>query len=77
MDRILSGRLNDWLLLVAAIVSSMVIFVSLEKVAKSFLVPLAVVAIALIVAKVAFGVSPEHLWHESIHLIRRLGASFS
>ena len=77
MDGILSGRLNDWLLLVAAIVASMVIFASLEKVAKSLLVPLAIVAIALIVAKVAFGVTPEHLWYESIHLIRRLGGSFS
>jgi hypothetical protein len=72
MDGILSGRLNDWLLLVAAIVASMVIFASLEKVAKSLLVPFVIVAIALIVAKAAFGITPEHLWYETMHMIRRL-----
>ena len=76
MDGFLSGRLNDWLLLVAAIVASMVIFASLQKVAKAFLVPFLIVAIALILAKVAFGVSPENLWYESVHVIRRLGARF-
>jgi hypothetical protein len=76
MDGILSGRINDWLLLVAAIVAAVVIFSSLEKVAKSLLVPLAIVAIVLIVAKVAFGVTPEHLWYESIHVIQRLGSRF-
>ena len=74
MDSMMSGRFNDWLLLVAAIVAAMVIFASLEKIAKSVLVPFAVVAIALIVAKIAFGITPEYLWHESIHVIRRLGA---
>ena len=74
MDSMMSGRLNDWLLLVAAIVAAMVIFASLEKIAKSVLVPFAVVAIALIVAKIAFGITPEYLWHESIHVIRRLVA---
>ena len=76
MDGILSGRLNDWLLLVAAIVAAMVIYASLQKVAKTFLVPLLIVAIVLILAKVAFGVTPEHLWYESVHVIRRLGARF-
>ena len=54
----------------------MIIFASLQKVAKSLLVPFLIVAIALILAKVAFGVSPEHLWYESVHVIRRLGARF-
>jgi len=54
MDGFLSGRLNDWLLLVAALVASMIIFSSLQKVAKSLLVPFLIVAIALILAKVAF-----------------------
>ncbi|MFN5263550.1 MAG: hypothetical protein ACK5C9_07090 [Pseudanabaena sp.] len=76
MDGFLSGRLNDWLLLVAALVASMIIFSSLQKVAKSLLVPFLIVAIALILAKVAFGVTPEHLWYESVHVIRRLGARF-
>ena len=76
MDGILSGRLNDWLLLVAALVASMIIFSSLQKVAKAFLVPFLIVAIVLILAKVAFGVTPEHLWYESVHVIRRLGARF-
>ncbi|GBO54538.1 hypothetical protein APA_2485 [Pseudanabaena sp. lw0831] len=76
MDGILSGRLEDWLLLVAALVASMVIFASLQKVAKSFLAPFLIVAIALIVAKVAFGITPEHLWYESVHVIRRLGSRF-
>jgi len=74
MDSIMSGRLNDWLLLVAAIVASMVIFASLKKVAKSLLVPFVIVAIALIVAKVAFGISPEHIWYELMHSIRRLSS---
>jgi hypothetical protein len=73
---IMSGRFNDWLLLVAAIVAAMVIFASLEKIVKSVLAPFAIVAIALIVAKVAFGITPEYLWHESIHVIRRLGSRF-
>ncbi|PZO37776.1 MAG: hypothetical protein DCF19_18095 [Pseudanabaena frigida] len=76
MDSILSGRLNDWLLLVAAIVVSMIVFASLEKIAKIFLVPFAIVVIALIVAKVAFGFTPYYLWHESIHIIRRFASGF-
>jgi hypothetical protein len=54
----------------------MIIFSSLQKVAKAFLVPFLIVAIVLILAKVAFGVTPEHLWYESVHVIRRLGARF-
>lgn len=69
---IMSGRFNDWLLLVVAIVAAMVIFAFLEKIAKSVFVPFAIVAIALIVAKVAFGITPNYLLHESIHVIRRL-----
>jgi len=74
MDGILSGRLDDWLLLVAAIVASMVIFALLQKVANTLLVPFLIVAIALILAKVVFGITPEHLWYESVHIFRRLGA---
>lgn len=77
MDSFISHRLTDWLFLVAAIVASMVIFSSLEKVARSLFVPFVVIAIGLIVAKVAFGFTPQYLWHESIHLIRRLGSSFA
>jgi len=73
MDGIFSERLIDWLLLVAAIVASMAIFSSLEKVARSLLVPFAVLAIALIAAKVVFGLTPERLLHESIHILRRFG----
>lgn len=76
MDSFLSHRLTDWLFLVAAIVASMVIFSSLEKVARSLFVPFVVIAIGLIVAKVFLGLTPQHLWHESIYLIRRLGSSF-
>ncbi|MEA5476335.1 hypothetical protein VB774_01765 [Pseudanabaena galeata UHCC 0370] len=76
MDSFLSHRLTDWLFLVAAIVASMVIFSSLEKVSRSLFVPFVVIAIGLIAAKVAFGLTPQHLWHESVHLIRRLGAGF-
>jgi multidrug transporter EmrE-like cation transporter len=76
MDSFMSHRFTDWLFLVAAIVASMVIFSSLEKVARSLFVPFVVIAIGLIVAKVFFGLTPQHLWHESIYLIRRLGSSF-
>ncbi|MBD2186761.1 hypothetical protein [Pseudanabaena mucicola] len=76
MDSIMSGRFEDWLLLVAAIIVAMIIFASLEKIAKSLLIPLAVVAIALIVAKVGFGITPNYLWHESIHILRRLSSRF-
>jgi len=76
MDGFLSDRLNDWLLLVSALVASTIVFAALQKVAKSLLVPFLIVAIALILAKVAFGVTPEHLWHESVHVIRRLGSRF-
>jgi hypothetical protein len=69
-------RLNDWLLLVAAIVASMVIFSALEKVAKLLAVPLATAAIALIVAKVTFGVTPEHLWYSLVHVFQKLSARF-
>jgi undecaprenyl pyrophosphate phosphatase UppP len=76
MDSIMSGRFDDWVLLVAAIIVAMVIFASLEKIAKSLLIPLAIVAIVLIVAKVAFGLTPNYLWHESIHVLRRFGSRF-
>ena len=76
MDSFMSHRLTDWLFLVAAIVASMVIFSSLEKVARSLFIPFVVIAIGLIVAKVFLGLTTQHLWHESIYLIRRLGSSF-
>jgi len=76
MESLISGSSNDWLLLVSAIVVAMVIYQFLEKVAKSFLVPLAIVAIALIAVKLAFGITPNYLWHESIHAIRRLSSRF-
>jgi undecaprenyl pyrophosphate phosphatase UppP len=76
MDSIMSGRFNDWLLLVAAIIVAIAIYRFLEKFAKSLLVPLAIVAIALIVAKIAFGITPNYFWHESIHVIQRLGSRF-
>ncbi len=69
----MSERLTDWLLLVAAIVASMVIFATLKEVARVFLVPFVIVVISLVVAKVVFGFTPEYLWHESIHFLRRLG----
>lgn len=76
MDNIMSGRFNDWLLLIAAIIVAMVIYRFLEKVANFLLVPLAIVAIALIVTKFAFGFTPNYLWHESIHTIQRLSSRF-
>ncbi|MFM7601057.1 MAG: hypothetical protein ACKO7R_07660 [Pseudanabaena sp.] len=76
MDSFLSHQLTDWLFLVAAIVASMVIFSLLEKVARSLFAPFVVIAIGLVTAKVAFGLTPQHLWHESIYLVRRLGAGF-
>jgi len=76
MDSFMSHRLTDWLFLVAAIVTSMVIFSSLEKVARSLFAPLVIIAIGLIVAKVFFGLTPQYLWHESVHLTRRLSSSF-
>ncbi|PZU98806.1 MAG: hypothetical protein DCE90_03080 [Pseudanabaena sp.] len=77
MDGLISpDRLNDWLLLVAAIVASMVIFSALEKVAKLLAVPLATAAIVLIVAKVAFGVSPEQLWYTLVHAFQKFSSRF-
>ncbi len=76
MDSIMAGRFNDWLLLVAAIIVAMVIYRFLEKAANFLLVPLAIVAIALIVAKVVFGITPNYLWHESIHIVQRLSSRF-
>lgn len=74
---VLSERMTDWLLLVAAIVSSMIIFAALERIARSLIYPLAIIAIALIVAKVAFGLSPQYLWYESVNTIQKLSSKFS
>ncbi len=77
METISADRLNEWLLLVAALVVSMAIFYTLEKLVKALIVPLAMVAIALIVAKAAFGISPDALWHDAILLIRRLATKLA
>ncbi len=77
MENITADRLNEWLLLVAAFVVAMAIFYTLEKLVKALIVPLAMVAIALIVAKVGFGISPEALWHDAILLVRRLATNLA
>ena len=77
METISADRLNEWLLLVAALVVSMAIFYTLEKLVKALIAPLAIVAIALIVAKVAFGISPQALWHDAILLTRRLATKLA
>ena len=77
MENITADSLNDWLLLVAALVVAMAIFYSLEKLVRALIVPFAMAAIALIVAKVVFGISPEALWHDAILLVRRLTTKFA
>jgi hypothetical protein len=34
-------------------------------------------AIGLIVAKVAFGISPQSLWYESVHLVQKLSSKLA
>jgi hypothetical protein len=69
MEGILTAdRLTDWLLLVAALVTAMAVFALLTRIVRVLFVPLVLGAIALGVAKFAFGISPAQLWQESWHL---------
>ncbi|MBD2177957.1 hypothetical protein H6F42_13635 [Pseudanabaena sp. FACHB-1998] len=76
MDIHLSDRVYDWLLLVGAIVTSIALYSFLEKIARALFFPLATLAIVLILAKVVFGVTPDYLWHNLIHLLRRFSNRF-
>lgn len=63
LDGVLSSvRLTDWLLLVAALVTAMAVFSLLTRLVRVLFVPLVLGVIALVVAKVAFDITPMHLW---------------
>jgi hypothetical protein len=68
LDGMLSERLTDWLLLVAALVTAMAAFALLTRLVRVLLVPLVLGAIALVVAKIAFDMTPAQLWQEAWHL---------
>jgi hypothetical protein len=76
MENLTVDRLTDWLLLVAALVVSMAIFYSLERILRALFVPFGIVAIVLIVAKIAFDIPPDVLWHNFVLYGRKLIARF-
>lgn len=76
MDVHISERIYDWLLLVGAVVTAIALYSFLEKIARALFFPLATLAIALILAKVVFGVTPNYLWHSLLHLFHRFSNRF-
>lgn len=76
MDVHISERIYDWLLLVGAVVTAIALYSFLEKIARALFFPLATLAIALILAKVVFGVTPNYLWHSLVHLFYRFSNRF-
>lgn len=72
LDGVMTERLTDWLLLVAALVTAMAVFSVLTRVVRVLFVPLVLGAIALVVAKVAFGITPTQLWQEAVYLGQKL-----
>ncbi len=63
---ILSEKAIDWMLLVAALVTSLVVFTLLMRILRtviSLVIPIAIVALVL---QFAFGLSPMRLWQEAV-----------
>ena len=77
MDGLRLDRTMDWLLLVAAIVTSMGIFTFLWRILKTVSGALIVSPIVLLVLLFAFGIVPEHLRHEVMRLGHQIWWKFS
>lgn len=72
MDGILTAQAMDWLLLVAAIVTSMLVFSLLWRILRAALGLIIPVAILLLVLKFGFGIAPADLLHNGMKLAQGL-----
>lgn len=73
MNGIRLDNTMDWILLVAALVMSLALFTFLMRVVSAAIVPLIVIAIVVLVLQFAFGIAPDEIWREVVHLWQGIG----
>ncbi len=71
MNGLSLDKASDWLLLVAALVTSMVVFSLLFRIIRAIIVPVIMLAVVAIVLQLAFDISPTQL----VNMASRMGQS--
>ncbi|MBW4464760.1 MAG: hypothetical protein KME07_04880 [Pegethrix bostrychoides GSE-TBD4-15B] len=76
MDGISLDKASDWLLLVAALVTSMVIFSFLFRILRTVIGSIITLAIVAIVVQFVFGITPAELLNDATRFAQSLWQKF-
>jgi hypothetical protein len=66
----------DWLLLVAAIATAMIVFTFIMRILRAVISAAVAVAIVAVVLQLVFGIGPTDLWYEMTKLWRGISQGF-